>query len=594
MISAAVSLLRRWLLVGFSLLLASGLSACNPDQLRTNATQVPELVAPTLGDPKTFNYPLNQESPNVFTYIYEGLITENGVTGEIEPALAESWKFSADKKQIVFTLREHLKWSDGQPLTAADVVFTYNSIFFNNQIPTDARDVLRIGTSRALPHVQQLDQRRIEFTVPEPFAPFLRSTGLPILPEHVLRPLVETVDSDGKPRLLSAWGTNTPPEQIICNGPFMIERYTTSQRVIFKRNPYYWRHDEQGQPLPYIERFVWQIVESTDTALLQFRSGSLDVLNISPLTFSLLKREEQRGKFTIYNGGPASGTTFISFNLNQGHRPNGQPLVDPIKSRWFNTLAFRQAIAYAIDRQTLINNIYRGLGELQNSPISVQSPYYLSPDQGLRVYNYDLEKAKNLLKKSGFRYSNQGQLLDVQGNRVRFTLLANTGSRTAEAICAQIKQDLAKIGIQVDLNFINFNVLVDKLSNSLEWECYFLGFTGGVEPNDGANIWSPEGGLHTFNQKPQAGQLPLVGRVVTDWEQEIGQLYIQGAQELDETKRKAIYAKTQKITQEYLPFIYLINPLTLAAVRNHVQGVQVSGLGGTLWNIQQLKIVADS
>ena len=136
--------------------------------------------------------------------------------------------------------------------------------------------------------------------------------------------------------------------------------------------------------------------------------------------------------------GPATGTSFVFFNLNKGKR-NGKPLVDPIKSKWFNNKEFRQAVAYAIDRQTMINNTFQGLGQTQNSPISVQSPYYLPPEKGLKVYDYNLDKARELLKKAGFKYNSQGQLLDSEGNRVRFTLLTNSGNKIREAMGAQIK-----------------------------------------------------------------------------------------------------------------------------------------------------------
>ncbi|HEY9653714.1 MAG TPA: ABC transporter substrate-binding protein, partial [Coleofasciculaceae cyanobacterium] len=343
---------RRWLTGILAFFSAIALSACNPTQLKTDAAQVPQLVSSILSDPKTFNYPLNQESPNVFGYIYDGLINENGQTGEVEPALAESWEISPDKKRIVFTLKEGLKWSDGHPLTADDVDFTYNKIYLNEEIPADARDILRVGVSRKLPTVRKLDERRVEFIVPEPFAPFLRTTGLAILPAHALRESIETKDKEGNPKFLTKWGVDTNPREIIANGMYTLENYSTSQRVVFRRNPYYWRKDIQGNSQPYIEKLIWQIVESTDTALLQFRSGGLDSLSVSPDYFSLLKTEEKRGNFKIYNAGPATGTTFISFNLNKGRR-NGKPLVDPIKSRWFNTVKFRQAVAYAVDRQRM-------------------------------------------------------------------------------------------------------------------------------------------------------------------------------------------------------------------------------------------------
>ncbi|MBD1942359.1 ABC transporter substrate-binding protein, partial [Coleofasciculus sp. FACHB-712] len=277
------------------------------------------------------------------------------------------------------------------------------------------------------------------------------------------------------------------------------------------------------------------------------------------------------------------------FNLNKGRR-NGRPLIDPVKSRWFNNLSFRQAVAYAIDRQAMINNTLRGLGEMQNSPISVQSSYYITSAEGLKVYEYNPEKSKKLLLSAGFKYNNQGQLLDADGNRVQFTLITNAENQTRVSLGAQIKQSLSQIGIQVDFTPIAFNTLVDKLANTLNWECYLLGFTGGIEPHNGASVWLPDGGLHSFNQDAVSGSKPIQGREVAAWEAEIGRLYIKAAQELDEIKRKAIYAETQRITQEYLPMIYLVNPLSMSAVRDRVTGIKYSSLGGALWNVYELKV----
>ncbi|BAY21305.1 oligopeptide ABC transporter, periplasmic oligopeptide-binding protein [Calothrix sp. NIES-2100] len=580
---------RLWLLIIICIATVLTVAACNPSNFKTTAAQVPQLVTSILSDPKTFNLALSQESPNIFGLTYAGLVTQDLITGKVEPDLAESWQISEDKLRFTFTLREGLKWSDGQPLTAEDVVFTYNDIYFNEAIPTDVKDAFRIGLSRKLPIVKKLDERRVEFILPEPFRPFLLNTGTSILPAHALKASVKQKDSEGKPTFLSKWGVDTPPEQIIVNGPYKLERYDTSQRVVFRRNPYYWRKDTQGKAQPYIERIVWQIVENTDTSLLQFRSTGLDTVAVTPEYFSLLKVQEKQGNFKIYGNQPGTGTTFVFFNLNKGKR-NGKPLVDPIKSRWFNTVEFRQAVAHAIDRQTMINNTYRGLGKPQNSPVTVQSPYYLSSKAALKVYDYNPEKAKQLLIKAGFKYNPQSQLLDAEGNRVRFNLLTNSGNKIREAIGAQIKQDLQKIGMQVDFTPLAWNTYTDKLSNSLDWEASILGLTGGLEPNDGANVWSPDGGLHMFNQKPQPGQKQIEGREVADWEAEIGKLYIQATQEFDEAKVKEIYGETQRISQENLPFIYLVNQLSMSAIRNRFAGINYSAIGGAFWNIHEIKI----
>ena len=585
---------RRSLSVVLALVCAIAFSGCSLTQFKGEAAQVPQLVDSSLSEPKTFNLAVSQEGGNVFGLIYEGLTSENG-KGEIQPALAESWEFSPDKKRIVFTMREGLKWSDGAPLTVDDVVFTYNDIYLNEKVPTDYRDILKIGQSRALPTVKKLDERRVEFTIPEPFAPFLRYTGgISILPAHALRESITTKDASGNLKFLSTWGTDTDPKKIVSNGMYMLESYTTSERIIFRRNPYYWRKDAQGKPLPYLERVVWQIVENTDTSFLQYRSGGLDTLAVTPEYFSLLKNEEERGKFKIYIGGPTLSTTFLTFNLNKAKNSKNQPLVDPIKSRWFNTVEFRQAVAHAIDRPRMLNNLYRGLGELQNSPIYKPSPYYLSPEQGLKVYEYNLGKAKELLKKAGFKYNEEGQLFDADGNRVRFSMLTNAGNKLREAIGAQIKQDLSKIGMQVDYNAIQFNVLMDKISTQRQWDSYIGSIGGGgVEPNGGANTWSTKGGLHVFNLAAKTGDKPLQGWEAAPWELEIERLYIKGASELDEKKRRDIYVQTQKITQENLPFIYLVNPLSMEAVRDRIQGVKYTELGGAFWNLYELKAVEE-
>ncbi|MGJ3249896.1 MAG: ABC transporter substrate-binding protein [Elainellaceae cyanobacterium] len=587
---------RRLLLVGLAVLMAIATGGCESVLYRTEAAEISRIVVAVTTDPKTFNYILSEESPNVFGLTYNALLQQDGITGELVPELAESWDISDDGLRITYTLREGLKWSDGEPLTVEDILFTYNDVIFNEAIPTSTRDILRIGESGVLPEVRQVDERRVQFIAPEPFAPLLRfSGGIAIIPKHALYESVVNTGSDGDPRFLTTWGTDTDPRQIVCSGPYVISSYSPNQRVVFDRNPYYWRKDAQGNSLPYVEQLIWEIVESSDTAIMQFRSGGLDTIGVSPTNFSLLKREEDRSNFHIEIGEPAMGTVFISFNLNQGSR-NGQPLVDPVKSRWFNTVEFRQAVAYGLDRQTMINNLYRGIGEPQHSPISVQSPYYLSPEEGLQTYDHDPERAKTLLQSAGFQYNPQGQLLDAEGNLVEFILNVPAGGQTVSAIGAQIKRDLGEIGMQVNFQPIAFNTLIDKLDTTLDWECVLIAFTGGVEPHGGANFWLPDGRLHMFNLASQPGQPPIEGRVVADWEAKIGQLYIEGAQEFDEEQRKEIYAQSQQLAQEYLPCIYLINPLTMSAIRDRLEGVEFSSLGNTnlesvLWNVYEIKVV---
>ena len=568
-------------------LLALPLTGCNPSTLLANSEQPNQLVQAILSDPKTFNFVIATDagSSSVGGMIFDGLVTENPLTGEIEPALAESWTISEDKLKFVFTLRKNLKWSDGKPLTASDVDFTYNQLYFNPEIPASSRDGFKIGESKSLPQVRKLNDLQVEFTLPEPFAPFLGITGTSILPAHILEPTIKQKDRDGKLKFLSTWSLDTPPAQIPASSAYKLKSYTTAARIVFEANPYYWKKVVTKENVPYIKQVSWEIVESTDTMLLQYRSGSLDSFDVSPDYYSLLKKEEDKGDFTIKRGGPDYGTNYIAFNLNTGKR-KGKPLIAPQKSRWFNNLQFRQAVAYAINRPRMVTNIYRGLGQPQHSFISVQSPF---ADPNLQGYDYDPEKAKQLLKSAGFVYK-QNKLFDARGNRVKFTFNTNAGNKIREAMGNQVEEDLEAIGMDVNFRTINFNVLVGKLSGSLDWECILLGLTGGNEPNNGANVWFTDGNLHMFNQQPAPGQEPIEGRTVADWEKEVDRLFIVGARELDSEKRKAIYAEIQQIVSDNVPFIYLVNPKSFGAVRNKIKGVEYSALGGAFWNLEELKI----
>ena len=588
-ISRAVGFLVRIILCCL-LILTSG---CSPTLLNSQSNNNSRLVLVSPSPPNTFNYAISRSPYEFFRFIYKGLISENGLTGELEPALAESWVLSENKKRIIFTLRSELKWSDGKPLTADDVIFTYQDIYLNQKIPTIYRDFLRIGSSGAFPSVKKIDRRRVEFILPEPFAPFLRYIEkLKILPAHALRDTILSTDGDGKPLFLSTWNTNTQPQKIISNGPFKLANYIPSQRIILEKNPFYWRNDSAGNSLPYIDKLIIQIIPSTDNQLIRFRSGELDSIGVDPEAFQLLKREEERGKYKIYNRG-ALGYRFVGFNLNQAKNSEGKPLLNPIKSRWFNNLAFRQAVAYAINRQQINNTIYRGLGEIKHSALGVQSSYYLSPEAGLKVYKYNPEKSKKILLDSGFQYNDANELLDENGNRVEFTILVKSEEKIRIDTAVKIQGDLSHIGIKANLQILNFNSVLKKLLSSRDWECYVgaFGVPGAdIEPNLLSLFWLSNGSFHQFNLGSKPGEPKIKNWQVSDWEKEIDRLFTAGYQTIDENKRREIYGEFQQIVAEQLPIFFLVNPLAIQAVRNHIDNFKSSAIGSAFWNIDELKI----
>ena len=586
------NLLGDWRSLFVVVLLCCGLLGCtlSPDDLER-----PYLLVSELSDPATFNYYLSNDAGSraVLGPTLTGLTRLDRDTLEWVPDLAEGWEVYDDGLRLVFTLRPDLRWSDGEPLTIEDVRFTFEDLIFNENIPTSSRDVMRIGEAQTLPNLRVVGERQIEFILPEPFAPFLQVVGTPIVPKHILASTIEQQDSEGNSLFRTTWGQDTPVDQLVGNGPFVLSAYSPNQRVEYQPNPYYFRQGENGSSLPKLQRFVRQIVASQDNQLLQFRSGSLDFYTLRGSDFQLLKQEEEKGGFTIHNLGPTLNNSFFCFNQSAGrNRETGKPLVDPIKSRWFRDVTFRQAVSFAVHRQRWIDSVLRGLGAPQISPISPASPFHLSAEDGsLPLYPYDPERAKQLLIDGGYRYNSKGRLLDSEGNFVRFTLNTNVGNSEREAIGAQIVSDLDRVGITVDFVPIEFGTLVNQITNTYDWDAVMLSLGGGgIEPNSGANVWRNTGKLHLWNPAGGDGQ-EIVDRVVTDWEREIDDIFSQGTKELDFAKRKQLYDRFQVIVQEQLPLISTVNPLSLVAVRDRVINADPHPILGDLWNLDELIIV---
>jgi len=526
------------------------------------------------GDPKTFNPLIAKETSSTepLSYVYDGLTETNGITYKVQPALAEKWDVSKDGKTYTFTLREGLQWSDGQPLTADDVVFTFNTILANMKIPTSARDPITIDGQ--LPKVEKIDDRHVKISVIKPFAPFIRSVGgMGILPKHVLEKTLEP-DSQGNPKFNQYWGLDSDVKTIVGTGPFVFDTYVPGQRIVMKRNPYYWRVNKEGKRLPYLDTLIMQIVKDTDSELLRFRGKEIDLLQIRPLDYPLLKPQEQSGNFTIIKGGPTFGMGFVQFNLRTDKNPKGQYYVDPIKQKWFNDKRFRQAVYYALDQETIIKNFQSGQAEPQLSVESKVSPFF---NAHVAKYSYDLKKAAQVLQDAGFK--KVGDVLqDSSGHPVEFILNSSSEGSVTLRIANVLIADLKKLGMKVTLQPLQFNILVKRIDETNDWESMIMGFTRGVEPNEISNLWESTKSQHMFRMgQKKAG---------SDWEAEIDKIFQQGRVTLDEKKRKALYDRYQEIAMDQVPLVLLPNSLALLAIRNDVGNVRFNSFAyqGMIFN----------
>lgn len=506
-------------------------------------------------DPKSFNVMIAQEtsSTDILKYSFEGLTVNHGVTTEVIPLLAESWSVADDKVTWTFHLRKNVQWFDGKPFTADDVDFTFNQLVFNPQITSSYKDGLMIEGKEI--SVEKIDDYTVRMVTPVPYAPFLSQIAVPIMPKHAL----ESAVASGK--FNETWGINTPPKDIVGTGPFKITEYLPAQKIVLQRNADYWRKDTAGNSLPYLDQISIVVVPNQEVELLKFQAGELDVVNVRGQDYPILKPKEREQNFTIINDGPAFGTSFVAFNQNPGKNGQGKDLVDKKKLGWFTDVQFRRAVAHALDKETIINNVMNGLGYPQIAAMSPAAVTFYNPD--VPTYEYDLVKARKILADAGYRdQDGDGVVEDAGGNTVEFDLITNAGNSTRENIGLIVQADLKKIGIKVNFAPIDFNALVTRLTKTYDWEGLLMGLTGGVEPEGGRNVWVTKGSLHFWNPQQESP--------ATAWEAEIDSLFNVGVQELDAYRRKLIYDRFQHIVAEQLPVIYSALPAYVTAVRNTI------------------------
>ena len=537
-----------------------------------------ELILSTIGEgPKTFN-PCNSKdatSSSMAGMLYDGLVTTEPRTGEVIPLLAKD--FEVNGNDYIVHLRHGVKWSDGKPITADDVMYTYQEIIFKGLGNPSSMENMKVEGK--LPSIEKIDDYTVKFTTPKPFAPFLRQLSNPIVPKHYFKPYSDKGESEFNAFL----SPNTPPEEIVSNGAFKLKEYVAAQRVVFVRNPDYYKINTQNERLPYLDKVVYMIVGDTNNEILKFEAGELDLLSIRGENVARYKLREPNSDYKIYNLGPDTGTLFLLFNLNNRKDSDGKWYVNPIKQKWFSNRDFRAAVDWAVDRKNMVQNIAKGVAKPLFTAESLNSIYL---NKYIKGHPKDKKVAEDSLKKAGF-YNKNGILYDSDGNRVEFDLYTNAGVLEREALGVMIKQDLEDLGMKVNFKPIEFNTLVNKLSNTNDWDMAIMGLTGSpLEPNDGKNVWKSTGPLHLFNQRPQ--NYKVDDRL--EWEKELDEIFELGAQKLTFEERKPVYDRYQTIIYNQKPIIYLYSPIRIAAIRKKFKNVFPTPLSGLVYNLDELYI----
>lgn len=515
-----------------------------------------ELRFALTSDPRTLNPALAQETSStaVLSDLFTGLTKIDLKTMQVIPDLAEGWQELEGGKVYIFYLRKGVRWSDGKPFTAEDVVFTYRDIYLNPSIPNSTGDIFRgiLKSPQDVKNfVRKIDDYTVEFRLPEPFAPFLSALSAPILPKHKLERHVK------EGTFMTAWNVNTDPKEIVGTGPYVLKRYVKGVMVEYTANPYYYEQDPSGRRLPYIKRKIGYILQDSDTALLKYSLGEIDYLGVRPQDLLFMSRIRNT---TLFDLGPTPSLTFLVFNQN----PNSA--VPRHKLRWFQNREFRRAISHAIDREGICYLVYNGLAQPLYGPLTpANRPYYT---EGLfPSYEYDLKKARRILESLGFKDRNaDGWLEDPQGHTLEIVLLTNAGNKEREAIGNMIKEDLEKIGIKVIFRPIDFNSLVSRLTSPpYDWEAVIIGLTGSMDPHFGRNVWHSSGTLHMWNPRQKSPQ--------TQWERRVDELFDRGAVETDPQKRIQLYREAFRIIAEEQPMIFLVAPTSMLSTKNKFENL---------------------
>ena len=503
------------------------------------------------GEPKTFNPMLvDDEASENIRYLTGGvLIRLNRQTQALEPALATSWSVSRDRRTITFHLRKGLYFSDGTKFTSEDVAYTMRTTM-DRATHSPTGDAFRSGQGDV--EVNTPADDIVSITFPAAIA------GLERMFDQVA--------------IVSA---HSPKREMAVLGPFYVSEYKAGSYVLLRKNPNYWKHDSQGHALPYVDTVRLDIQRNREIEMVRFRRGELQMINrLDAEQFEQLRHDKPEEA-------KDAGTGLDAEELWFNEVPTA-PLAAH-KKVWFQTTEFRRAVSLAINRTDLARIVYQGYAKPAYGPVSPANRFWFN--SALAEPKHDPQQALALLKKAGFQH--QGEILkDAAGNRVEFTIVTNSGNAAREKMATMIQQDLAEIGIKVNVVTLDFPSLMERMTRTFDYEACLLGLVNtDLDPNGVMTVWLSSGENHQWN--------PNQKTPATAWEAEIDALMRGQATASTEKERKAKFDRVQQIVAEQQPFIYLINKDVLVALSPAVQGAAPVVLSPqAFWNAETLRLTA--
>ena len=500
-------------------------------------------------EPKTFD-PLKVEDDAsvAIRYLTGGvLVRMNRQTQALEPELAQSWKVSKDGRQITFKLRSGISFSDGTPFSADDVAYTVQQLMDPN-LHSPTGDTFRSGPGNVETRI--ISPTQISITFPAPVA------GLDRQFDQVA--------------ILSA---HSPKKEMAVLGPFVVADYKPGSTVLLKRNPNYWKHDAQGRQLPYLDAVELDIQPNRDVELLRFKRNEIDLIN--SLDSEYFDKLAAASPQLVHDAGPSLDSEQMWFN------EVAKSPIPGYKKNWFRSATFRRAISEAINRDDLSRIVFRGHAQAAIGPVSPANKFWFNAK--LRPQAYSPDAGLKSLESDGFRLEN-GTLKDKEGNAVEFSIITNSGNKYRERMATMIQDDLQKIGVHVNVVTLDFPSLIERMTQSFDYEAILLGLTNvGLDPNEQMNVWLSSSENHQWNPQEKAPE--------TAWEAEIDRLMRAQASSSDPKKRKEAFDRVQEIAVDEQPFIYLVNRNALSAIAANIRGASpVILVPQTYWNVEWLSV----
>jgi peptide/nickel transport system substrate-binding protein len=500
-------------------------------------------------DPKSFNPLLVDDEPDeTIRYLTGGVLVRlNRASQQLEPGLASSWKVSQSGNSIEFTLRPNLRFSDGTPFSVDDVAYTMQRLM-DPSLHSPAGDAFRAGNGQVISKVIGKDRISLTFSVP--------IVGLDKLFDQV-----------------AIMSSKSPAKEMAVLGPYYVAEDKAGSYLLLKRNPNYWKHDASGRPLPYIDSIRVDIQQNRDIEMLRLSRGEIDFIN------SL--NAEYYDKLVAQSPGMAidAGVGLDAEQLWFNQVPTSP--MPAYKKAWFTSTVFRKAISESINREDLARLAFRGHARPAFSWISPANKFWFNAK--LAPHPFNQKAALQSLAQEGFKLQN-GALYDREGHVVEFSVITNAGNKYRERMATLIQQDLAGIGVRLNVVTLDFPSLIERITRTFNYESCLLGLVNNeLDPDTQMSAWLSSGANHAWN--------PMQKKPATAWEAEIDKLMQLQASTLDEKKRKQAVDRVQELAWQQEPFIFLVNKNALSAISPNLRNVHPVVLRPQVyWNIDQLAL----